>query len=72
MLENPTICKRCKHVELSENPLYALDPNYWMCGATKAQVPFYVTGEPKTEMKLCQSVNLDGNCPDYEEADGEA
>lgn len=63
--ENTTICKRCQHVELSDDPLYAIDPDYWRCGATKTEVPNYVTGKPKAEMKMCQHKNMDGNCPDY-------
>lgn len=63
--KSPTICTKCKHVRETDKT-----PPYWKCGVTATEHLNYQTGDMDIKMSYCEGRNS-GNCPDYEEADGD-
>lgn len=68
----PTICNKCEHVDRREGTDYISRPAYWHCHLSGSEVRDFVMGSPPvTHYKYCESINKNGKCPDYEEADND-
>ena len=68
---NPTICTKCRHLD-DRGEGFKNSPHLWHCSKSAEELYSFVIGKTYTKTpKYCSNVNEDGNCPDYQEADGD-